>query len=342
MLTLLLLALWMCVCSQDPGSKAVADRYAVYWNSSNPRKMYVSASPNYTSFALKMLIPALKSYCSAAEDEEANSVAFAKAVDVPFSLVIDIHPLNRFDRRHSWCTGEETTKANAFGEQFWAVIILSRYRWGSRHDVAELCEKSSLSRGGLKLPCGSGNSVLSARPVWYRVSMIYTYTGRMEPQSAIKIPQVESSFPEIALHLSLSIIIKYKIYKVVVIILLKSSIYLPTATSERYSAVSLLFWTIQVIILYLHPRLSGSHAFPVLLPAPTQVASGEARALEGTVWTGCHVASSSGQGPSLESPALCQFGHPISVLVVATLVSLGPPILQALFPENRFTSRFLT
>ncbi|KAI4540882.1 hypothetical protein MG293_008024, partial [Ovis ammon polii] len=165
-------------------------------------------------------------------------------VDVPFSLVIDIHPLNRFDRRHSWCTGEETTKANAFGEQFWAVIILSRYRWGSRHDVAELCEKSSLSRGGLKLPCGSGNSVvssmcltrmyknqklnlhlrqrgedppLSARPVWYRVSMIYTYTGRMEPH-------------------------------------LKSSIYLPTATSERYSAVSLLFWTIQVIILYLHPR----------------------------------------------------------------------------------------
>lgn len=32
---------------------------------------------------------------------------------------------------------------------------------GSRHDVAELCEKSSLSRGGLKLPCGSGNSVVS-------------------------------------------------------------------------------------------------------------------------------------------------------------------------------------
>ncbi|KAI4584609.1 hypothetical protein MJG53_007888 [Ovis ammon polii x Ovis aries] len=319
MLTLLLLALWMCVCSQDPGSKAVADRYAVYWNSSNPslkdemfekrskawnpvmwlpllfspnptfglkqitqcprtrfqldhRKMYVSASPNYTSFALKMLIPALKSYCSAAEDEEANSVAFAKAVDVPFSLVIDIHPLKRFDRRHSWCTGEETTKANAFGEQFWAVIILSRYRWGSRHDVAELCEKSSLSRGGLKLPCGSGNSVLSARPVWYRVSMIYTYTGRMEPQLMVQ-----------------------KSLKITTVTNLKSSIYLPTATSERYSAVSLLFWTIQVIILYLHPRLSGSHAFPVLLPAPTQVASGEARALEGTVWTGCHVASSSGQ-----------------------------------------------
>ncbi|MEE6459834.1 hypothetical protein FKM82_000753, partial [Ascaphus truei] len=39
MLTLLslLLLLWMCVCSQDPGSKAVADRYAVYWNSTNPR-----------------------------------------------------------------------------------------------------------------------------------------------------------------------------------------------------------------------------------------------------------------------------------------------------------------
>ncbi|XP_036267147.1 ephrin-A5 isoform X1 [Pipistrellus kuhlii] len=37
MLTLLFLLLWMCVRSQDPGSKAVADRYAVYWNSSNPR-----------------------------------------------------------------------------------------------------------------------------------------------------------------------------------------------------------------------------------------------------------------------------------------------------------------
>ncbi|DAA27123.1 TPA: ephrin-A5-like [Bos taurus] len=37
MLTPLFLALWMCVFSQDPGSKAVADRYAVYWNSSNPR-----------------------------------------------------------------------------------------------------------------------------------------------------------------------------------------------------------------------------------------------------------------------------------------------------------------
>ncbi|EAW49064.1 ephrin-A5, isoform CRA_b [Homo sapiens] len=37
MLTLVFLVLWMCVFSQDPGSKAVADRYAVYWNSSNPR-----------------------------------------------------------------------------------------------------------------------------------------------------------------------------------------------------------------------------------------------------------------------------------------------------------------
>lgn len=37
MLTLLFLVLWMCVLCQDPGSKAVADRYAVYWNSSNPR-----------------------------------------------------------------------------------------------------------------------------------------------------------------------------------------------------------------------------------------------------------------------------------------------------------------
>ncbi|XP_078531582.1 ephrin-A5 isoform X1 [Lissotriton helveticus] len=39
MLALILLLLWMCVRSQDPGAKAVADRYAVYWNSSNPRFM---------------------------------------------------------------------------------------------------------------------------------------------------------------------------------------------------------------------------------------------------------------------------------------------------------------
>uniref|UniRef100_A0ACB8EQI8 Uncharacterized protein n=1 Tax=Sphaerodactylus townsendi TaxID=933632 RepID=A0ACB8EQI8_9SAUR len=37
MLTLIFLLLWMCVFGQDPGSKAVADRYAVYWNSTNPR-----------------------------------------------------------------------------------------------------------------------------------------------------------------------------------------------------------------------------------------------------------------------------------------------------------------
>ena len=37
MLTLLFPVLWTCVSSQDPGSKAVADRYAVYWNSSTPR-----------------------------------------------------------------------------------------------------------------------------------------------------------------------------------------------------------------------------------------------------------------------------------------------------------------
>ncbi|KAK2508494.1 hypothetical protein MC885_000345 [Smutsia gigantea] len=38
MLTLVFLVLWMCVFSQDPSSKAVADRYAVYWNSSNPSR----------------------------------------------------------------------------------------------------------------------------------------------------------------------------------------------------------------------------------------------------------------------------------------------------------------
>uniref|UniRef100_A0A8C2EBH8 Ephrin-A5b n=1 Tax=Cyprinus carpio TaxID=7962 RepID=A0A8C2EBH8_CYPCA len=29
--------LWMCVFSQEPSSKVTADRYAVYWNRSNPR-----------------------------------------------------------------------------------------------------------------------------------------------------------------------------------------------------------------------------------------------------------------------------------------------------------------
>lgn len=37
MLLLAAAALWVCVRGQEPGAKAVADRYAVYWNSSNPR-----------------------------------------------------------------------------------------------------------------------------------------------------------------------------------------------------------------------------------------------------------------------------------------------------------------
>ncbi|XP_064153044.1 ephrin-A5b isoform X1 [Anguilla rostrata] len=37
MIILVFLILWMCVFSQEPGSKVVADRYAVYWNSTNPR-----------------------------------------------------------------------------------------------------------------------------------------------------------------------------------------------------------------------------------------------------------------------------------------------------------------
>ncbi|XP_043920212.1 ephrin-A5 isoform X2 [Protopterus annectens] len=37
MLTLVLVLLWTCVFSNDPGSKVVADRFAVYWNSSNTR-----------------------------------------------------------------------------------------------------------------------------------------------------------------------------------------------------------------------------------------------------------------------------------------------------------------
>lgn len=31
------LLLWMCVFSQEPSSKVVADRYAVFWNRTNAR-----------------------------------------------------------------------------------------------------------------------------------------------------------------------------------------------------------------------------------------------------------------------------------------------------------------
>ncbi|KAJ7993598.1 hypothetical protein DPEC_G00256290 [Dallia pectoralis] len=37
MVLLVLLVLWMCVFSQEPSSKVVADRYAVFWNRTNPR-----------------------------------------------------------------------------------------------------------------------------------------------------------------------------------------------------------------------------------------------------------------------------------------------------------------
>ncbi|KAJ8347252.1 hypothetical protein SKAU_G00286530 [Synaphobranchus kaupii] len=37
MIIFLFLVLWMCVFSQEPASKVVADRYAVYWNRTNPR-----------------------------------------------------------------------------------------------------------------------------------------------------------------------------------------------------------------------------------------------------------------------------------------------------------------
>ncbi|CAL8296106.1 unnamed protein product, partial [Gadus morhua 'NCC'] len=30
------LVMWMCVFSQEPSSKVVADRYAVFWNRTNP------------------------------------------------------------------------------------------------------------------------------------------------------------------------------------------------------------------------------------------------------------------------------------------------------------------
>ncbi|KAG7476276.1 hypothetical protein MATL_G00081260 [Megalops atlanticus] len=37
MIIFVFLVLWMCVFSQEPASKVVADRYAVYWNRTNPR-----------------------------------------------------------------------------------------------------------------------------------------------------------------------------------------------------------------------------------------------------------------------------------------------------------------
>lgn len=37
MVLFVFLVLWMCVFSQEPSSKVVADRYAVFWNRTNPR-----------------------------------------------------------------------------------------------------------------------------------------------------------------------------------------------------------------------------------------------------------------------------------------------------------------
>ncbi|XP_058245959.1 ephrin-A5b isoform X2 [Hemibagrus wyckioides] len=37
MVLLVCVLLWMCVLSQEPSSKVMADRYAVYWNRTNPR-----------------------------------------------------------------------------------------------------------------------------------------------------------------------------------------------------------------------------------------------------------------------------------------------------------------
>lgn len=37
MILLLLLIFGMCARGQDPGSKLVSDRYAVFWNRTNPR-----------------------------------------------------------------------------------------------------------------------------------------------------------------------------------------------------------------------------------------------------------------------------------------------------------------
>lgn len=37
MVVLVCVLLWMCVLSQEPSSKVMADRFAVYWNRTNPR-----------------------------------------------------------------------------------------------------------------------------------------------------------------------------------------------------------------------------------------------------------------------------------------------------------------
>lgn len=37
MILFLILIIGMCVYGQDPASKVVSDRYAVYWNRTNPR-----------------------------------------------------------------------------------------------------------------------------------------------------------------------------------------------------------------------------------------------------------------------------------------------------------------
>ncbi|CAN0332046.1 unnamed protein product [Bubo scandiacus] len=46
MMLLAAAALWVCVRGQEPGAKAVADRYAVYWNSTNPRRCMCSNLPD--------------------------------------------------------------------------------------------------------------------------------------------------------------------------------------------------------------------------------------------------------------------------------------------------------
>ncbi|KAK3540580.1 hypothetical protein QTP70_034331 [Hemibagrus guttatus] len=47
MVLLVCVLLWMCVLSQEPSSKVMADRYAVYWNRTNPSKINKHTEKRY-------------------------------------------------------------------------------------------------------------------------------------------------------------------------------------------------------------------------------------------------------------------------------------------------------
>ena len=67
MFLLLFLFVRMCVYAQDPASKVVTDRYAVFWNRTNPRYVSVTAELNF-AFGLiasdKVPLDLLETRCS--------------------------------------------------------------------------------------------------------------------------------------------------------------------------------------------------------------------------------------------------------------------------------------